>query len=81
MNWALEESSFLPDPAGFLEMQSTRKHLESHLQSCFRSTSQRLGLVNTVAGVGTKPSQSYNRRLDFIAMTAVKVGKERPEEA
>lgn len=62
-------------------MQRTRKHLESDFQSCSRSTSQRLGLVKTVAGIGTKPSQSYNRRLDFIAMTAVKVGEERPEEA
>lgn len=62
-------------------MQPTRKHLESHLQSCSRSTSQRLGLVKTVAGVGTTSSQSYNRRLDFIAMTLFKVGEERPEEA
>lgn len=62
-------------------MQPTRKYLESHLQSCSRSTSRRLGLVKTVAGVGTTSSQSYNRRLDFIAMTAFKVGEERPEEA
>lgn len=70
VNWELEKSSLFPDPAGFLEMQPTRKHLESCLQPCSRSTSQRLGLVKTVAGVGTTSSQSYNRRLDFIAMTA-----------
>lgn len=81
VNWALEESSLFPDPAAFLEMQLTKKHLECCLQSCSRSTSQRLDLVKTVARVGTTSSQSYNRRLDFIAMTAVKAGEEQPEEA
>lgn len=57
------------------------------LQSCSRSASQRSGIVKTATNVGTKASQSHNRKLDFIAVTsvtlmiAVKVREERLAEA